>query len=315
MRVTRVSARAFGWLRDEALELAEGLTVVYGPNEAGKSTWHAALVAALCGRWPARAKGEPGIERYRPWSGDTWEVGAELLLDDGRRIDVRQDLAARHGWAIDRVLGRDVAAEVTGAKGVPDASRWLGLERAAFAAAACVRQSQVTFATDEINGIRTYVEGAASTATSGGTSAGETAAAALGRIDAFRRDHIGTERAEKKPLAVAQRRLAEADELLRAAQSRRDELERRTTTADDLRAVATVARLRLARHAAAHASAEATRLHQRATLDGGVHLVQALAGREKESLAELRDFYPGWKIQPDRDGSSPHTFFALKTKH
>jgi len=54
---------------------------------------------------------------------------------------------------------------------------------------------------------------------------------------------------------------------------------------------------------------------QRATIDGGVHLVQALAGHEQESLAELRDCYPGWKIQPARDGSNPNAFFALKTRH
>ena len=265
MRVTRVSARAFGWLHDQTLDLAEGLTVVYGPNEAGKSTWHAALLAALCGRWPARGRGEPGIERYRPWSGDAWEVGAALLLDDGRRIDLRQDLEARHGWATDAALGRDVAAEITGPKGVPDGSRWLGLERAAFVATACVRQSQVMFAAGEVDGLRTYVEGAAATATAEGTSADETAAAALARIDAFRRSAVGSERATRAPLPEAQRVLAEAHEALRIARSRRDELDRRTATAAQLRAAAGETRRRLARHEAALATAEADRLQQRAS--------------------------------------------------
>jgi hypothetical protein len=268
MRVTRVSARAFGWLRDETLDLSEGLTVVYGPNEAGKSTWHAALVAALSGRWPARAKGEPGIERYRPWSGGAWEVGAEVLLDDGRRVDLRQDLEARHGWATDRGLGRDIAAEITGAKGVPDASRWLGLERGAFVATACVRQAQVAFAAGEAQGIRTYVEGAVAAGTTSvmdGTAAEETAGAALARIDEFRRDQIGSERATTRPLAVAQRRLVDAEQAVSEARSRLAELDRRAAAAAELRGTADAARVRLVGHEASVARAEAARLRRRAS--------------------------------------------------
>jgi len=43
MRVTHVVARAFGPFHGERLELAPGMTVVTGPNESGKSSWHAAL--------------------------------------------------------------------------------------------------------------------------------------------------------------------------------------------------------------------------------------------------------------------------------
>src|SRR5437773_6693135 len=49
MRVTHVVARAFGPFHGERLDLAPGMTVVTGPNESGKSTWHAALRLALTG--------------------------------------------------------------------------------------------------------------------------------------------------------------------------------------------------------------------------------------------------------------------------
>jgi len=54
---------------------------------------------------------------------------------------------------------------------------------------------------------------------------------------------------------------------------------------------------------------------QRATIDGGVHLVQALAGRERESLAELRKFYDGWTVQVDQTGSKTSAFLATKSTH
>ena len=54
---------------------------------------------------------------------------------------------------------------------------------------------------------------------------------------------------------------------------------------------------------------------QRATIDGGVHLVQALAGRERESLNELREFYHGWTVQVDHSGSKTSGFLATKSTH
>ncbi|MYG18353.1 MAG: AAA family ATPase, partial [Gemmatimonadales bacterium] len=45
MRFESVTAHRFGPFRDETLELAPGMNVVFGRNEAGKSSWHAALYA------------------------------------------------------------------------------------------------------------------------------------------------------------------------------------------------------------------------------------------------------------------------------
>ena len=62
MRIERVVAHAFGPLIDATLDLAPGMTVVYGPNEAGKSSWHAALYAGLCGV----RRGRGGADRRGP---------------------------------------------------------------------------------------------------------------------------------------------------------------------------------------------------------------------------------------------------------
>jgi stress-induced morphogen len=50
---------------------------------------------------------------------------------------------------------------------------------------------------------------------------------------------------------------------------------------------------------------------QRATVDGGVHLVQALASGTG-SLADLRASYEGWAVEMDRTASRPDSFLATK---
>jgi hypothetical protein len=54
---------------------------------------------------------------------------------------------------------------------------------------------------------------------------------------------------------------------------------------------------------------------QNATVDGGVHLVQALLGREGDSLAELRLAYDGWTVEIDQNASRPNSFLATKAAH
>ena len=89
MRFRRVVATRFGPFIDEEIEPADGMTVVYGQNESGKSTWHAAVYAALCG--VRRGRGQPRTddrefeERHRPWDGDSWRVGCVVHLDDRRK--------------------------------------------------------------------------------------------------------------------------------------------------------------------------------------------------------------------------------------
>jgi hypothetical protein len=192
MRIQRVIARAFGPFQNEVLELGPGLSVVAGPNESGKSTWHAALRLAITG--VRRGKG-PGTlaerqlaERHKPWDlPDRWEVEARLGLDDGRTIDISQDLAGKVACrAVDVAMGRDVSDEIM--DGTPDASRWLGLDRDSFAATVSVGQSQIMAVTEAAEGLQEQMQRAAATR---GTDA--TAAEAIAHLEEFRRDAVGAD--------------------------------------------------------------------------------------------------------------------------
>src|SRR5438309_10902162 len=112
MKFLTVSSNGFGFLRSNSLTFAPKFTVVYGPNEAGKSTWHAALYAGFCGmrraRGRARAEDELFAELHRPWTGDGWAVRVRIRLEDGRDIELQHDLAGLVDCrAVDVGLGRD----------------------------------------------------------------------------------------------------------------------------------------------------------------------------------------------------------------
>ncbi|MGZ6256238.1 MAG: AAA family ATPase [Candidatus Limnocylindria bacterium] len=214
MWIERVIARAFGPLTDETLELGEGMTVIGGPNEAGKTSWHAATRLALTGvrRGPGRTKETAAvIERHRPWdSPERWEVEARLHLEDGRTIDISQDLAGRvQSRARDVVLGDNVSMEIIN-EGTPDATRWLGLDRESFAAVAAVSQAQIMAVADNAAALQDHMQRAAATR---GTDA--TAAEAIERLKAFRREAVGAVRVGATgPMWAAMREQEAADAAL-----------------------------------------------------------------------------------------------------
>src|SRR5262249_37656953 len=147
MRFLGVSSAGFGSIRNRSLTFAGKFTVVYGPNEAGKSTWHAALYAAFCGMRHSRVQSradEEFIKQYRPWNtADPWEARVRFFLQDGRSIELRQELNERmDSHAVDVDFGRDYSNEIIN-EGSPDGSMWLGLDRRSFLATACVQQSQL----------------------------------------------------------------------------------------------------------------------------------------------------------------------------
>lgn len=90
MKLTRIDAIRFGALENACLDgIGDGLTVVLGPNESGKSTYTALVRAVLFG-FPG-GRGKAGDRFYRPAAGNR---AARLTFAD-----------ESGEWAVDRVDG------------------------------------------------------------------------------------------------------------------------------------------------------------------------------------------------------------------
>ena len=308
MLVKSVTAHAFGPLVGERLEFADAMTVVHGANESAKSSWHAAIYAALCGRRRGRAPSAEErhfAELHRPWDRDDWVVNAEVLLDDGRRLEVRQDLAGRVECDVrDLDLGRDCSDEFI-KDGTPDLARWLGLDRHSFLATACVAQAQVLAIHNRAGGLQEQLQRAAATA-----GADQTAAAALAHIDAFRRDQVGTDRATTRPLRLAGAAVTRAEAALAGARAAHTAYQQRLIEVDRLRAAAGEAERRLRRHEAVAAGQAARSLRQRAgevdSLLTGVGEREPGSSVADESTArEVAAALSTWDSQPAAPSTDP----------
>ena len=94
MKIRKCTA-SFGKLENETLTFRDGLNVIYAPNESGKSTWCAFIMAMLYGidsSERARNGYLPDKLRYAPWSGAPMEGTMELESD---RCDITITRATR----------------------------------------------------------------------------------------------------------------------------------------------------------------------------------------------------------------------------
>ena len=208
-----IHARAFGPLRDCGLKFEKGLNVVHGPNEAGKSTWHAAITAALCGlrrgagRDTAREK---FTARHRPWGaadGDPWSVQMGLVLDDSRHIEIDRDFENGGTHARRADLGGREFTDLPMNEGSPDAAKCLGLDRRTFPMTASVRQASIISDLGNPDALQQHLARAAA----GGE--GGTAAGALRRLETYKKAHVGrNQRNSVRPLRTATVGMAEARE-------------------------------------------------------------------------------------------------------
>jgi hypothetical protein len=235
VRFELVSAQAFGPFSGQTLQLTPGFNVIWGLNESGKSSWHAALYISLCGR--PRRKGKPSREeeefefKHRPWDRDQWRVSAIVHLEDKRRVELSHDLLnGFESQVVDVELGRDYRNEIL-REGTPDGSAWLGLDRRSFVATACVNQADLLGVTRSASLLQEHLQRAA--ASSSGQS---TAAQALARIDEYLTEFVGSNRRNTaKPLRRAIDGLEAAEESLRQARAGHAEYLKLIATASELR--------------------------------------------------------------------------------
>lgn len=112
---------AFGMLKNDTLELSEGLNIVYAPNERGKSTWCGYIKAMLYGidsSTREKAGIKPDKVRFAPWSGtpmagsmDIEFDGAEItLFRQGRENSPMRDFTAAFTGTSNEVRSIDPTA-------------------------------------------------------------------------------------------------------------------------------------------------------------------------------------------------------------
>ncbi len=210
MKINSVKLERFGALRG-IYNLDPLITVIYGPNESGKSTLHTALRVALAGvDLPGRGRlpkeSEQVLRRFKPWRGQHFNVEAEVELASGRYRFIRDLAQPDNCQVLDLIRGGDVTGQFRRGRTV-DVSVMLGMSREAFLAISTVAQDQIL----EISGNSLQSDLQRAVSTSG---AHTSVRSALELLRSWRQEHLRGERTNRRPMDKVTQQLDEAQKRL-----------------------------------------------------------------------------------------------------
>lgn len=144
MKIQHVHIDGFGRYADRDFEFGEGLNVIYGKNEAGKSTLQHFLLAMLYGMKNPKRKRTVYLDeeaKYRPWQGGSY--GGRMLLSVGDTdYRIERSLRREDEWV--RLFLQSTGEEVThrfeldSRKEPAFAQVLFGADRDLFAHALCI---------------------------------------------------------------------------------------------------------------------------------------------------------------------------------
>ena len=84
MKIRSLNISGFGKFKDKYISLSDGVNVIYGNNEAGKSTTHTFIKSLLFGINNKKSKTKIDIyQKYKPWENNTkYEGSLDFIYND-----------------------------------------------------------------------------------------------------------------------------------------------------------------------------------------------------------------------------------------
>ena len=293
MKIYSMTA-TFGKLEHETLTLQPGLNVIEAPNEWGKSTWCAFLLAMFYGIATRERTTQDSLadkERYAPWSGSPMSGRIELEWN-GRNITVERNTKGRSIFGVFRAYETDTGLDIPDLTAANCGELLLGVEKSVFQRAGFLKLTDLPVTQDQALWRRLH-----DLVTTGDESGASDALAQ--KLRDLKNQCMSNRSNGLIPQALLQKQALEADlSRLRELKIQQQRLAERQTQLDDWQA-------QLVNHQAAlayqTAQANAQRLQQ-------AQLAQAQAQDQLTQLQRLCSDYPErWVLEKQQ-----HTLNSLR---
>ncbi|MGN1299503.1 MAG: ATP-binding protein [Candidatus Scatovivens sp.] len=97
MKINNLKINGFGKIKNKEMNLKDGINIVYGKNEAGKSTILKFIVGMLYGSSRnKRGKEISDFDRFTPWNGDYFSGKIKYTLDNNENFEVYREFKKKN---------------------------------------------------------------------------------------------------------------------------------------------------------------------------------------------------------------------------
>jgi len=208
LKINKIKINSYGKLKEKEIQLHDGINIVYGENESGKSTLLKFIVNSFYGiSKNKKGKEYSDFDRYLPWIGEEFSGKIEYELNNKEKYEVYRDFKKKNPqifnsskeeiskqFNIDKTKGNEFFYEQT------------KMDEELFLSTVVVSQQEVRLGKQEQNML---VQKIANLVGTGDDNVSYKKA--IDRINRRQLDEIGTDRSREKPINVLSRKIKELE--------------------------------------------------------------------------------------------------------
>ena len=225
MKIKKLKINGFGKLKDKDIELKEGINIIYGKNEAGKST----LLKFITGMFYGVSKNKnggniPEIDKVEPWDNEEFSGKINYVLDNKNEYEVYREFKKKNPKIFNSNL-EDISKDfnIDKTKGNQFFYDQTGLDEATFTTSVITKQGEVKLDDKSQNNIIQKISNILGTGEDTNSYS-----KIISKLKKKLNDEVGTSNTKEKPINTVEKRINELSiekEKLEAYQSEQFEIE------------------------------------------------------------------------------------------
>ena len=197
MKINKLKINSYGKLKEKEINLNNGINIIYGQNEKGKST----LINFILNSFYGISKNKKGkeisdYEKYKPWLGEEFSGKVEYELDNKEKFEIYRDFNKKNPKIFNENM-EDISKEfnIDKNKGNEFFYEQTKIDEDLFLSTLAINQNEVKLENQAQN---ILIQKIANLAQTGDDST--SFKRVIDRINRRQLDEVGTERSREKPI-------------------------------------------------------------------------------------------------------------------
>lgn len=212
LKIENIKVNSFGKLKNKDINLSNGINLIYGKNEAGKST----LLKFIQNIFYGTSKNKKGknfsdFDLYKPWEEEEFSGKITYKLDSGEKYEVYRDFSKKNPKVYNEQL-EDITKKFNINKNTGSEFFYeqTNVDEFMFLSSIVSMQQEVKLNMQDQN---ILVQKIANLASTGDDSVSYKKA--IDRLNKKQLDEIGTDRTQGKPINIAKNEIIECEEKIK----------------------------------------------------------------------------------------------------
>ena len=209
MKINKIKINSYGKLKEKEIKLKDGINVIYGKNESGKSTLLNFIVNSFYGiSKNKKGKEYSNVEKYTPWLGEEFSGKLEYELNNKNKYEIYRDFKKKNPKIFNENM-EDISKEfnIDKSKGNEFFYEQTKVDEELFLSTVVAGQQEVKLGKQEQN---ILVQKIANLVGTGDDNVSYKRA--IDRINRRLLDEIGTQRSREKPINIINKKIEDLEQ-------------------------------------------------------------------------------------------------------